>query len=97
MKKKLSVFLTLFSAGAMMFAEEAEEAAAASAAGGVSAIKYIAAAIAVGAAASETAQDTDAHSAMILPLTSQKSISKVSSLGKVNDATNPSNMSKNFR
>ena len=57
----------------------------------------VAAAIAVGAAASETAQDTDAHSAMILPLTSQKSISKVSSLGKVNDATNPSNMSKNFR
>ena len=50
MKKKLSVLLTLFSAGAMMFAEEAEEAAAASAAGGVSAIKYIAAAIAVGLA-----------------------------------------------
>ncbi|PON76597.1 Vps54-likeVacuolar protein sorting-associated protein 54, C-terminal [Parasponia andersonii] len=56
----------------------------------------VAAAIAVGAAAAETAQDTDVLGG--LPYSSQKSVSKVPLLhGKVNDAASPSNMSKNFR
>ncbi|POO03006.1 Vacuolar protein sorting-associated protein [Trema orientale] len=56
----------------------------------------VAAAIAVGAAAAETAHDTDVQGG--LPYSSQKSIAKVPLLhGKVNDAASPSNMSKNFR
>lgn len=56
----------------------------------------VAAAIAVGAAAAETEQDTDVQGGV--PYSSQKSISKVPLFqGKVNDAASPSNMSKNFR
>ena len=56
----------------------------------------VAAAIAVGAAAAETAQDTDVQGG--LPISSQKSISKVPLLQvKANDAASPTNMSKNFR
>ncbi|XP_062084241.1 vacuolar protein sorting-associated protein 54, chloroplastic [Humulus lupulus] len=56
----------------------------------------VTAAIAVGAAAAETAEDNDVQ--VGLPYLSQKSNSKVPLLqGKVNDAASPSNMSKNFR
>uniref|UniRef100_A0A803PTV8 Vacuolar protein sorting-associated protein 54 C-terminal domain-containing protein n=1 Tax=Cannabis sativa TaxID=3483 RepID=A0A803PTV8_CANSA len=56
----------------------------------------VAAAIAVGAAAAETAEDSDVQ--VGLAYSSQKSNSKVPLLqGKVNDAASPSNMSKNFR
>lgn len=57
----------------------------------------VAAAIAVGAAAAETAEDSDDQGGFVLPSSSQKSISKVPFQGKLNDAASPSNMSKNFR
>ncbi|XP_015875621.2 vacuolar protein sorting-associated protein 54, chloroplastic [Ziziphus jujuba] len=55
----------------------------------------VAAAIAIGAAASETAQDNDG---LVTPYSSQRSIRKVPSFhGRGNDAATPSNMSTNFR
>ncbi|KAF3452422.1 hypothetical protein FNV43_RR02855 [Rhamnella rubrinervis] len=54
----------------------------------------VAAAIAIGAAASETAQDSDG----LAHYSPQRSIRKVPSFqGKSNDVTSPSNMSTNFR
>lgn len=58
----------------------------------------VAAAIAVGAAASETAPESDIQGGSIPPYLPQRSASKVtSSQGKANDAASPSNMSRNFR
>ncbi|EXC21740.1 Vacuolar protein sorting-associated protein 54 [Morus notabilis] len=58
----------------------------------------VAAAIAVGAVAAETAQDSDVQGSFVLPSSSQRSISKVPLVqGKLNEAASPSNMSKNFR
>lgn len=58
----------------------------------------VAAAIAVGAVAAETAQDSDVQGGFVLPSSSQRSISKVPLVqGKLNEAASPSNMSKNFR
>lgn len=55
----------------------------------------VAAAIAIGAAASETGQDSDG---LVTPYSSQRSIRKVPSFqGRGNDAASPSNMSTNFR
>lgn len=55
----------------------------------------VAAAVAIGAAASEAAQDSDG---LALHYSPQRSIRKVPSFqGKSNDATSPSNMSTNFR
>lgn len=58
----------------------------------------VAAAIASGAAAAGTAQDTDNQGGLLLPHLPQRVAAKVISLqGKANDAANPSNMSRNFR
>ncbi|XP_038882117.1 vacuolar protein sorting-associated protein 54, chloroplastic isoform X3 [Benincasa hispida] len=58
----------------------------------------VAAAIATGAAAAGTAQDTDNQGGLLLPHLPQRVAAKVTSLqGKANDAANPSNMSRNFR
>lgn len=58
----------------------------------------VAAAIASGAAAAGTAQDTDSQGGLLLPHLPQRVAAKVTSLqGKANDAANPSNMSRNFR
>ncbi|KAK3014394.1 hypothetical protein RJ639_008626 [Escallonia herrerae] len=58
----------------------------------------VAAAIAVGAIAAETAHETDGQVPIFLPYSPQRNASNVPSLhGNGNDATSPSNMSKNFR
>lgn len=58
----------------------------------------VAAAIAIGAAAAETAQDNHIQSGSLLPYSPLRSVAKIPSFqGKANDAASPSNMSKNFR
>ncbi|KAK2991648.1 hypothetical protein RJ640_016324 [Escallonia rubra] len=58
----------------------------------------VAAAIAVGAIAAETAHETDGQVPIFLPYSPQRNATNVPSLhGNGNDATSPSNMSKNFR
>lgn len=58
----------------------------------------VAAAIAVGAVAAEAAQETDGQVSSLLPYSPLKTAAKVPSLqGRGNDATSPSNMSRNFR
>ncbi|KAH9747614.1 vacuolar protein sorting-associated protein 54 [Citrus sinensis] len=58
----------------------------------------VAAAIAIGAAAAETAQDNHIQSGSLLPYSPLRSGAKIPSFqGKATDATSPSNMSKNFR
>ncbi|KAJ6724145.1 VACUOLAR PROTEIN SORTING 54 [Salix viminalis] len=58
----------------------------------------IAAAIAVGAAAAETAHESDGIGVSLLPFSPLRSASKLaSSQLKANDAANPSNISRNFR
>ncbi|XP_022926602.1 vacuolar protein sorting-associated protein 54, chloroplastic-like [Cucurbita moschata] len=57
----------------------------------------VAAAIATGAAASGTAQDSDNQGGLPLPHVPQGAAKVTSLQGKANDAANPSNMSRNFR
>ncbi|KAA8544806.1 hypothetical protein F0562_019603 [Nyssa sinensis] len=58
----------------------------------------VAAAIALGAAAAETAQESDGQVGYFLPYSPQRNAAKVSSVqGKANEASSPSNMSRNFR
>ncbi|KAJ6417462.1 hypothetical protein OIU84_003226 [Salix udensis] len=58
----------------------------------------VAAAIAVGAAAAETAHESDGLGVSLLPFSPLRSASKLaSSQLKANDAANPSNISRNFR
>uniref|UniRef100_A0A5B7C787 Vacuolar protein sorting-associated protein 54 C-terminal domain-containing protein n=1 Tax=Davidia involucrata TaxID=16924 RepID=A0A5B7C787_DAVIN len=58
----------------------------------------VAAAIALGAAAAETAQESDGQVVSFLPYSPQRNAAKVSPVhGKANEATSPSNMSRNFR
>ncbi|XAR56144.1 hypothetical protein NMG60_11036498 [Bertholletia excelsa] len=58
----------------------------------------VAAAIAVGAAAAEAAQETDGQAGCFSPYSPQRNAAKVPLvLGKANDAISPSNMSNNFR
>ncbi|CAK9321316.1 unnamed protein product [Citrullus colocynthis] len=58
----------------------------------------VAAAIATGAVAASTAQDTDNQGGLLLPHLPQQVAAKVTSLqGKANDTANPSNMTRNFR
>ncbi|GLU17466.1 hypothetical protein SLE2022_338320 [Rubroshorea leprosula] len=58
----------------------------------------VAAAIALGAMASESAQENDGQGGSLLPYTSAKSAAKVPPPSvKANEAMNPSNMSRNFR
>lgn len=58
----------------------------------------VAAAIAVGAATAETAQESDGQGGSLLPFLPQRGAAKIpSSQGKANDAVGPSNMSRNFR
>ncbi|KAM1752806.1 hypothetical protein ACFX11_010738 [Malus domestica] len=58
----------------------------------------VAAAIAVGAAAAETAQEGDGQGGLLMPYSPHRVATKALSIqGKANDATSPSNISKNFR
>ncbi|WCJ24438.1 Vacuolar protein sorting-associated protein 54 chloroplastic [Euphorbia peplus] len=58
----------------------------------------VAAAIAVGAAAAETAQESDGQGASVTPFLPQKSAFRIPSpQGKINDVSSPSNMTRNFR
>lgn len=58
----------------------------------------VAAAIATGAVAAGTAQDTDNQGGLLLPHLPPRLAAKVTSLqGKANDTANPSNMTRNFR
>ncbi|PQQ14874.1 vacuolar protein sorting-associated protein 54 chloroplastic [Prunus yedoensis var. nudiflora] len=58
----------------------------------------VAAAIAVGAAAAETAQESDGQGGLLPSYSPQRVAAKVLPFqGKANDAASPSNMSKNFR
>ncbi|KAK2655653.1 hypothetical protein Ddye_008705 [Dipteronia dyeriana] len=58
----------------------------------------VAAAIALGAAAAETAQENHSQSGLLLPYSPQRSVTKVPSVQvKANDAASPTNMSRNFR
>lgn len=58
----------------------------------------VAAAVAHGAAAIETAQESESRGVTISPYSSQKQVSKVlPTPGKGSDAVNPSNISTNFR
>lgn len=58
----------------------------------------VAAAIAVGAAAAETAQESDGQGGLLPSFSPQRVASKALPFqGKANDAASPSNMSKNFR
>ncbi|XP_021678913.2 vacuolar protein sorting-associated protein 54, chloroplastic isoform X3 [Hevea brasiliensis] len=62
------------------------------------AAESVAAAIAVGAAAAETLQESDIQGSSVPSFLPQRSSVKVpSSQGKTNDAASPSNMSRNFR
>ncbi|XP_043695603.1 vacuolar protein sorting-associated protein 54, chloroplastic [Telopea speciosissima] len=61
------------------------------------AAESVAAAVARGAAAAEIAQDTDGLLSSPVPYSLQRTASKVSFQGKSNDASSPSNMSRNFR
>jgi vacuolar protein sorting-associated protein 54 len=60
------------------------------------AAESVAAAIALGAAAAETSEDSDDQGGSLLPYSSQRFAKVPSFQGKANDATSPSNMS-NFR
>ncbi|KAM2567757.1 hypothetical protein EV1_010764 [Malus domestica] len=58
----------------------------------------VAAAIAIGAAAAETAQEGDGQGGLLMPDSPHRVATKALSIqGKANDATSPSNISKNFR
>lgn len=58
----------------------------------------VAAAIAVGAVTAEASQDTDAPVSSFLPYSLQRNTAKPPSYqGRGNDATSPSNISRNFR
>lgn len=57
----------------------------------------VAAAIALGAATAETSQDSEGESSFLLPYLPQRAVKVPSFQGKANDATSPSNMSRNFR
>ncbi|XP_048424310.1 vacuolar protein sorting-associated protein 54, chloroplastic isoform X1 [Pyrus x bretschneideri] len=58
----------------------------------------VAAAIAVGAAAAETAQESDGQGGLLMPYSPHRVATKALSIqGKANDAASPSNISKNFR
>lgn len=58
----------------------------------------VAAAIAVGAVAAETAQESDNQGGLRVPFSSQRSAARItSSQVKTNDAASLSNTSKNFR
>ncbi|KAK4834474.1 hypothetical protein QYF36_023395 [Acer negundo] len=58
----------------------------------------VAAAIALGAAAAETAQENHSQGGSLLPYSPQRSATKVPSVQvKANDAASPTNMSRNFR
>ncbi|XP_050221650.1 vacuolar protein sorting-associated protein 54, chloroplastic isoform X2 [Mercurialis annua] len=58
----------------------------------------VAAAIVIGAAAAEIAQENDSLGGPIAPFLSQRNAGKApSSQGKTNDAASPSNMTRNFR
>ncbi|KAJ4702783.1 Vacuolar protein sorting-associated protein 54 chloroplastic [Melia azedarach] len=58
----------------------------------------VATAIAIGAAAAETAQESHGQGGSLLPYSPLRSAAKVPSIqGKTNDVTSPANMSKNFR
>lgn len=57
----------------------------------------VVAAIAHGAAAAETSQESEGHGSTFLPYSSQRSVAKGSFQGKAIDAVSSSNMSKNFR
>ncbi|TQD88707.1 hypothetical protein C1H46_025718 [Malus baccata] len=58
----------------------------------------VAAAIAVGAAAAETAQESDGQGGLLMPYSPLRVATKALSIqGKANDAASPSNISKNFR
>ncbi|TQD81003.1 hypothetical protein C1H46_033418 [Malus baccata] len=58
----------------------------------------VAAAIAIGAAAAETAQEGDGQGGLLMPYSPHRVATKALSIqGKANDATSPSNISKNFR
>ncbi|KAE7995999.1 hypothetical protein FH972_000748 [Carpinus fangiana] len=57
----------------------------------------VAAAIALGAATAETSQDSEGESSFLLPYLPQRAAKVPSFQGKANDATSPSNMSRNFR
>lgn len=57
----------------------------------------VVAAIAHGAAAAETSQESEGHGSTFLPYSSQRSVAKGPFQGKAIDAVSSSNMSKNFR
>ncbi|KAK3212521.1 hypothetical protein Dsin_017227 [Dipteronia sinensis] len=58
----------------------------------------VAAAIALGAAAAETAQENHSQGGSLLPYSPQRSVTKVPSVQvKANDAASPTNISRNFR
>ncbi|KAK9267669.1 hypothetical protein L1049_010100 [Liquidambar formosana] len=58
----------------------------------------VAAAIALGAAAAETAQESDGQVGSFVPYSPQRNVAKVPLFqGKANDTGSPSNMSRNFR
>lgn len=57
----------------------------------------VAAAIALGAAVAEAAQEIDTQISSFLPYSPQRNVGKIPFQGKTNDAASPSNMSKNFR
>lgn len=57
----------------------------------------VAAAIALGAAVAEAAQESDTQISSFLSYSPQRNAGKINIQGKTNDAASPSNMSKNFR
>lgn len=58
----------------------------------------VAAAIALGAAAAETSQESDSRVSSFSPYSPQRNAAKVPTIqGKTNDISSPSNMSRNFR
>lgn len=57
----------------------------------------VAAAIAHGAVAAETSQESEAHGTTFLPYSPQRNVAKGHFQGKAIDAVSSSNMSKNFR
>ncbi|GAB2264973.1 Vacuolar protein sorting-associated protein 54 [Dionaea muscipula] len=61
------------------------------------AAESVAAAIAHGAAVSETTHETDAHANSLLPSAQRSTAKAPSLLAKANEVPSPSNMSKNFR
>ncbi|KAH7837676.1 hypothetical protein Vadar_016584 [Vaccinium darrowii] len=66
--------------------------------GGHYAADSVAAAIALGAGAADAAQETDGQGGSFLTYSPQRNVTRVTSWqGMTNDASSPSNMSKNFR